>query len=77
MSKIDHIFGNAFWKDILLIVLLLFFLEVYLTINTLEVLIRRRAPFKVFNHLLNHPEFYNHLVNSWCTLAIFQGVGGI
>lgn len=82
MSKIDHIFGNALQKDKFYDCSVTYFpggLFDHSAINlyTSNVLMHRRVPFKLFNHLLDHPNFYTNLVNSWCTPTSYKGVGSV
>lgn len=46
-------------------------------INTCVVPISPKAPFKVFNFLLYHPQSHDCLVIGWFTPLIYKGIGGI
>lgn len=82
MSKIDHIFGNAYWKDKFTDSSTSFILgglsdHTVVILNSYDIPIKRRAPFKIFNHLFDHLNFLEHLTSSWSTTTKFKGVVGI
>lgn len=70
MSRIDHIFGNFAWFDTFSDCIASFLPEglsdhAAILVNTSVLSSNRKAPFKIFNHLLEHPYFMDILSSSW------------
>lgn len=80
MSKIDRIFGNSEWKH-----KFSFYIATFLPgglsehspiiLCTSEAPAQSRAPFKLFNHLLDHLGFLENLTTSWNITCNYRGVG--
>lgn len=82
LSKIDHGFGNSLQHDKFLDCAAKFFpggLSDHspMVINTNDLTCKKKAPFKVFNHLFNNSEFSNVVTHSWGCEVPFHGVGGV